>query len=189
MAKTGKITKFFGDKKIPADSASFWRRSASFIIDLLIINLIIFSQFSNNIVSYGSSMTFAESVSRQASLPTDAYLMIFVMFMLAWLYFVFFEYYLSQTPGQMILKLKVVNIEEKSSKTKAVYDSDITLWSAAVRNCFILTFTPFWFFWILDPIYLSMYGDRLLEKWTRTRTINMNAAMKQRNLEYELKKV
>ncbi|HYD02822.1 MAG TPA: hypothetical protein VEC16_00835, partial [Alphaproteobacteria bacterium] len=70
------------------------------------------------------------------------------------------------------------------------YDSNISLWNAAVRNCYMITFTPFWIFWILDPIYLSREGDRLLEKWTRTRTININAASsRQRNLEYELKKV
>ncbi|HYD02936.1 MAG TPA: hypothetical protein VEC16_01430, partial [Alphaproteobacteria bacterium] len=86
MAKIGKFSKFFGEKKVSADSASFLKRIGAFLIDLLIINLVIFSQFSDNIVSYNSSKNFAESVGRQASLPADAYLMIFIMFVLAWLY-------------------------------------------------------------------------------------------------------
>lgn len=133
-------------------NVGFWRRTLSFIVDLMIINMVIFYPFRDIFTKHPIGW---ESLS-EAIISSEMYLAIFLMSVLALMYFAFFEYYLSQTPGQMMLRIKVVQ--------------DVGFWKAVIRNCYILPFFPFYALWIVEPIYLALYGERLLEKITGTCT-------------------
>ena len=83
------------------------------------------------------------------------------------------------------MKIKSVSIKNK--------DTQIGLWEAALKNCFVLPFFPFYIFWIIDPIYLIFYKERFLEKITFTKTIHdsekITKKIKNYDEEYKLSKV
>jgi uncharacterized RDD family membrane protein YckC len=168
----------------------FWKRTFSLIIDLLIINLVIIYPFKNSLVKYFGSMTIASSIAAaDQTMPMSIYWILFIISLLALLYFTFFEYFLGASPGQMLLRIKVVSIDaikSKNSKNSGSSES-ISFWRALLRNCFILPFFPFYVFWIIEPIYLAFYRERFLERITQTQTVHefANASMK----EYKLSKV
>ena len=145
---------------------NFFRRVASFITDILVINIIIIWPFQNIFYEYADLGLNIEV------LPTNIYLAVLIIFILSWMYFSFMEYYLGQSIGQMIMKLKV--------------SDDISLWKALVRNCYMIPFFPFYILWISEPLYLAFFRERLLEKITGTRTVLTNPP---RQYYYRLKEV
>jgi uncharacterized RDD family membrane protein YckC len=167
----------------------FWRRALAFILDLFIINLVIVSPFREMFSKYFYNGSLSQGLSQSLSfsetiLPSNLYWAVFLIFLLALLYFAFFEYYLGQTPGMMLLRIKAISLKEK--------DGQIKLWSAIVRNCYILPFFPFYIFWIIEPLYLAFYKERLLEKITFTKTIYESESYKKNKHiyeEYKLNKV
>jgi uncharacterized RDD family membrane protein YckC len=162
---------------------SFWRRAAALFIDLMIINLVIISNFGNALNRYLDNITLGQSMKSQISLPSEVYIIIFIIALLALFYFTFFEYYLGQTIGDMIFRIRTVSLRKNSGK--------ISLWSAAVRNCYILPFFPFYIFWIVEPLYLAFYKERFLEKITFTKVImdSSNSGRKMRYKDYKLEKI
>lgn len=154
----------------PSNTATFWKRAMAFVFDLLVINLIIAWPFQSTLQQYAM-----KEFSLNATLPAEAYLIVFMMFLLALLYFAFLEYYIGQTPGQMLVNIKSVS-----------NDNNMTFWKAVLRNIFILPFFPFYIFWILEPIHLIFYKQRLLERWTNTNTVTVE---KFDYTKYKLKKV
>lgn len=137
------------------NSASFWKRTAAFVFDLLVINLIIAWPFQSTLSQYAM-----KEFSLDAVLPEYAYFIVFIIFLLAMLYFTFLEYYIGQTPGQMLMNIESVAL-----------DGNMTFWKALLRNIFILPFFPFYILWFLEPIHLAFYKQRLLERWTGTNTV------------------
>lgn len=138
----------------PNNIATFWRRALAFIFDLLLINLVIAWPFQSALQQYALKELTLESV-----LPAQAYFIVVMIFILALLYFTFLEYYIGQTPGQMLMSIESIAI-----------DGQMTFWKALGRNIFILPFFPFYVLWILEPIYLIFYKQRLMERWTNTNT-------------------
>jgi len=166
------------------NTVGFWKRTLSFLMDILIINLVIVSPFRGIFSGYINSGSLKQSLSLGAmTMPSNMYWAIFFIFLLALLYFTFFDYYLGQTPGQMLLKIKTISIKEK--------DGQIKLWTAALRNCYILPFFPFYIFWVVEPLYLAFYKERLLEKITFTKTVYESDKQSNKNIykEYKLNKV
>ena len=154
----------------------FWRRAAAFVTDMMIINLVVISQFNSALRGYIGDITLRKSLSGQIALPSGLYTMIFVISLLALFYFTFFEYYLGQTIGDILFKIKTIALKE--------HDGKIGLWTAALRNCYIIPFFPFYIFWIIEPLYLSFYGERFLERLTSTKTI-MSSAVSGQNTKYK----
>jgi len=146
------------------NTVNFWKRMFAFIIDLLIINIVIIYPFRGVFIKYFSGISIAQSFSsNNIIVPTDAYWAIFIISILALLYFTFFDYYLGQTPGKMLLKIKVISTKDK--------DESINMWRALLRNCYVLPFFPFYIFWFVEPIYLAFYKERFLEKISSTKTV------------------
>lgn len=137
------------------NSASFWKRTVAFVFDLLVINLVIAGPFQSTLSQYAM-----KEFSLDAVLPEHAYFIVFIIFLLAMLYFTFLEYYIGQTPGQMLMNIESVAL-----------DGNMTFWKALLRNIFILPFFPFYILWFLEPIHLAFYKQRLLERWTGTNTV------------------
>jgi uncharacterized RDD family membrane protein YckC len=143
---------------------SFWKRALALLIDLMVINLVIIYPFRGIFARYFSNMSILQSVSVNIeTVPSNIYFALFFISLLALLYFSFFDYYLGQSPGKMLLKIKVISLKERSGK--------IGLWSALLRNCWILPFFPFYVFWIIEPIYLAFYKEGFLERITFTKTV------------------
>lgn len=136
-------------------SASFWKRTAAFAFDLLVINLVIAWPFQSTLSQYAM-----KEFSLDAVLPTDAYFIVFMIFLLAMLYFTFLEYYIGQTPGQMLMNIESIAL-----------DGNMAFWKALLRNIFMLPFFPFYILWFLEPMHLAFYKQRLLERWTGTNTV------------------
>jgi uncharacterized RDD family membrane protein YckC len=163
---------------------SFWKRMFSFVIDLMIINMIIIYPFRGIFIKYFSGISLSQTLnSNNMTVPTSAYVVMLIISVLALLYFTFFDYYLGQTPGKMLLKIKVISTKDK--------DSSVGMGQALLRNCYILPFFPFYIFWFVEPIYLAFYKERFLEKITSTKTVyeSDRYMVKGYTKEYKLDKV
>lgn len=139
----------------PSNAATFWKRALAFIFDLLVINLVVAWPFQSALQQFAVGKLSFDTV-----LPTEAYFIVLMMFILAWFYFTFLEYYVGQTPGQMLMNMKSVSNDNNMTFSKALF-----------RNIFILPFFPFYILWILEPIHLAFYKQRILERWTNTNTV------------------
>jgi len=111
---------------------------------------------------------------RMQDFPMKIYFIVFIIFILSMLYFTFFEYYLSQSPGQLLMKIKVES------------DKDIGFFKSLLRNIYLLPLFPFYLLWIIEPLYLIFYKERLLEKITNTRTVMQKSELYKK---YNLRKV
>lgn len=163
--------------------AGFGKRALSFLFDLLIINIIIiwpFQQVFDNYVSTGLAFNNISGSMMDAQLPGSIYFLIFIIFFLAMLYFMFFEYYLGQTIGQMFFDIKIISKNDNSGS--------ISLWQSFVRTCFMLPIFPFYVLWIAEPLYLAFYKERLTERLTGTSTV-IASKSKGYLKEYKLQKV
>jgi uncharacterized RDD family membrane protein YckC len=147
-----------------SETVGFWRRALAFLIDIVIINIIIASPFRNILYKQFGNLSVAEAFNiGSTAVSSTLYWMMFILSVLALLYFTFFEYYLGQTPGNMLTKIRIISLKDGDKK--------VGLWRAAVRNCYVFPFFPFYIFWIIEPIYLAFYRERFLEKITFTRTV------------------
>jgi uncharacterized RDD family membrane protein YckC len=143
------------DNTVLTNNATFWKRALAFIFDMLLINLVVAWPFQSTLQQYA-----LKEFSMDTVLSTQAYFIVIIIFLLALLYFTFLEYYIGQTPGQMLMSIESVS-----------NDGKMTFWKALGRNIFILPLFPFYIFWVLEPIHLIFYKQRLLERWTNTNTI------------------
>tara|TARA_B100000315_G_C14333836_1_gene476471 strand:- start:116 stop:589 length:474 start_codon:yes stop_codon:yes gene_type:complete len=145
-------------------NASLVKRFIAFIVDFLLIEFIIVAPFGKIISNYIIEGTFEETFSYMMS--TDAlfaqlYPIIITITLLAIAYFAIFEYKYGQTPGKMLLKLKVI------SQTKKLLP-----WQLVVRALLLIPFYPLTF---IDVIYVFFNQDnqRVLEYLSKTKTVQL----------------
>ena len=55
---------------------------------------------------------------------------------------------------------------------------ELTLWQCILRNIVVLPFFPFIILWVVEPIYLFTQGRRLLERLSKTRTVQRALVIK-----------
>jgi uncharacterized RDD family membrane protein YckC len=153
--------------------ATLWKRTVSFLLDLMILDLFIFSAFRDIIISTVTTKgSFSETYSFLLSNPSlSKGLMYTVMLacMLALAYFVMLEYLLQQTVGKMLLDITVVSTRETSPERPGIAQ-------CITRSIFVLPIVPFIVLWLIDPIFylfnreqrFSEYisGTRVVEKFT-----------------------
>ena len=149
-------------KRVIQNNAPPWKRVVSFIIDLLIIQFIIFGPFSGVIQNkLPITSDFMQNYALLESNPNflnELMPMFLILFLLVYAYFVIFEFKMKQTPGKIILNLKLVaNKKEK-----------ITLIKIILRNFAAFPIFPFSLLWIIDPLYLVITGSRLSDKISKT---------------------
>lgn len=142
--------------------ASLIKRFASYFIDLIIINFIIlipFKKVLSKIIPQNSSYIevyhFIENNPEISSIFLALSLLIGI---LAVLYFTYFEYYLQQTPGKMLMNIYIIPENRK-----------LSFWNYLVSNLTFLPFFPFILLWIIDPVYMfiSPKNQRFMEKLTK----------------------
>jgi len=137
-------------------NASLLKRGLALIIDLFVINLIIFGPFRDLLISFFETQNIMDF---QAVIPDDIYLSMFFITIMVLLYFSLLQYYVQQTIGMMVMKIYVV--------------PDLTFITSIIRNLFIIPFFPFSLLWLIEPLYIYFKGRRLLEKLTNTNTVEV----------------
>jgi len=137
-------------------SARPWKRIFAFIIDLFIIDLVLFSFFRPIFSSIGVSP--ASLLSSNDALVKVMVTTSILMSVLMLAYFTIFEFVMRQTPGKMFFNLKV--------------SSDINIYQAFIRNLWAIPMFPFFLLWIIDPIFMIFRKDRrrLSEILSSTKT-------------------
>ena len=138
--------------------ARVWKRILAFIVDLY-IGVMVFSAFFI-IIMQQAPRSLADAFSA-ALTPAAAAAVIYASVFLL-LYHVFCEYIVGQTPGMLLFRVSVENTQPKK---------ELSFWQALVRNLFLLPVFPFTLLWIIEPLYYVFQGQRLLEYWTRTDTV------------------
>ena len=136
-------------------SASTGRRVLAFILDILIIDLLLFQHFRKFIAA--RPVTWSEAVQGNVVLPEGFLMATIAMGIIALLYFMLFEYFFAQTIGMQLLGIKV--------------GGERTLAKCALRNAYALPFFPFTILWVVEPVFLFWKKERLLERWSKTTTV------------------
>lgn len=95
----------------------------------------------------------------QVVIPPFIPFAMFLMGTIVFLYFTILEYYIGQTIGKKILGLYV--------------SGNRTIKSCMIRNLFAFPIFPFRIFWILDPLFIIIKKERLLERWSKTNTVQV----------------
>lgn len=140
------------------------KRIAAFLVDLLLLQMIVISAFSTYFQNiFPKEKTFLENYSyltNNIELFTNAYYSMISIGVLMILYFAYMEYKYSQTVGMMIFKLYAESTEEKT----------LTFFQCVLRNIYLLPLFPIFFLWIIDPIFFLFKGERLSERFSKTKT-------------------
>lgn len=131
--------------------ASFLRRCGSFLIDMLLLDLLITAPFTPIFARFlgADLMSITYSGAELAA--------VIALFLIIYAYYVLFEYLLGQTPGMMLMNTQVTGEREVPR--------------LLLRNSFMLPFFPFILFWVIEPIAILFWRRSVLEHLTKTRTI------------------
>ncbi len=124
------------------------RRAGAFFLDVFLIDLLLTGPF-RPVLSRRIEWPFTPTQEELAATM--------VLFLIAYAYFVLFEYLLGQTPGMMLLSTRTNNLPR--------------VWQALTRNCFLIPVFPFVLLWILEPLMILFTGRGILERLSNTRTL------------------
>jgi len=148
---------------------SIWKRGFAFLIDLLIIEFIVnlnFSKFLEQELSNNKTLVelFNYGLENYSSLEPRLLMISIITAISALIYFTLMEFYLKQTIGKIMLKIKIS------------YQNKLEFWQALVRNipkvAFFVNYTV-WIF-LIDLIYHSFTKKRLFDKLARTDVEKVN---------------
>ena len=143
-------------KKEEIKKASIIKRVLAYIIDSLIITLVVSYPFNNYLKSMNITLKFTDLFTTK--LTSDLYIIFFTIALLSLIYFVALEYYLKQTIGKIIMRIKIISLN-KELKISQVIIRNIS------KVVDILLF--------IDVIYmlLSPEKERLFGKLSKTQVI------------------
>ena len=154
-------------QRIIQGPAVVWKRIVAFIIDLFIIDLVLFWPFErifSRVIPEGSRgiASLQEFFSASPELANALTITSVVMGIIAVLYFALLEYNLGQTPGKMVFNMRVIGDKQ-----------GLKFWQCLVRSILWIPMFPFIVFWIIDPLYilLNQQNQRLLELVSKTNTV------------------
>ena len=133
--------------------APFWRRTAAFLLDILILDFLVVAPFRDALLG---TVSWERIIHGAFVFPSTAYAAGVVIALLAFGYFALFEYTLCQTPGMMLFSIQT---------------QGVTLTRAFIRNLYLVPLFPFPLLWIVEPLFLLFLGTRWLERLSGTRTI------------------
>jgi hypothetical protein len=135
--------------------AGFLRRTGAFLFDILLLDIAITAPFAS---IFEHVLERAQEVGVTNLVLTGREFGAAVMvFLIAYAYFVIFEYVLGQTPGMMLARTSVKGARR--------------LWPHLVRNSFLIPIFPFVLFWIIEPFAILFYRRGVLEYVSSTRTL------------------
>jgi hypothetical protein len=147
--------------------ASIWKRAAGFMIDLAIVDIVIFAPFRGiftglmgNAVGY--SEAFSALTSSQENLTKLMSIGVYMSILLV-LYFTLLEWKIQQTPGKILMNTYIMS------------DKKIGFWQVLLSNLTLVPFFPFILLWIVDLINVlfTKNNQRFMEKIARVSLVEM----------------
>ncbi|MEM3126515.1 MAG: RDD family protein [Candidatus Woesearchaeota archaeon] len=137
--------------------ASIIKRFAAFFVDLIILEFFAFSSLERVVRNLLPQAGFAEMATYLEQNPDKLTLLVGVAIIAgiyAVLYFTLFEWSIGQTPGKMLVKIRIK--EDKKVGFLKIFASNITF----------LPVFPFNILWIVDPLHMffSQKNQRFMEK-------------------------
>ena len=143
-------------KRVVVSQATIWRRVLSFVVDILLVDLILFAPFTK---FFTQSIDFRSIIAQEISLPATLLLAAFFMGIVALLYFALLEWTVGTTVGKMFFGLSVAG--------------NRSLGRCLFRHLYLLPIFPFTILWIIEPLHLIWFKERLLERWSKTSTVQI----------------
>ncbi len=142
--------------------APWFSRVMAFLIDLVIINIVLFGPLKPLLLKLIPNPSFSSIGFASAETVDAISSIVFFASVIALFYFVLLEYLLGQTPGKMFFSLKV-----------ASDNTGVSFWSCVLRSLFVFPFFPFIILWLADPLFafFNHKKNRLSEVLSRTRTV------------------
>jgi hypothetical protein len=142
---------------IVAQDAGILRRAVGFIIDILVLDLVVTIPFTPLLTNFTSRVR--ETGVFNMTYTSTEIAIVTTIFLVAYAYFIVFEYVLGQTLGQMALSIHVTHNG---------------FWQVLLRNAFLLPFFPFVFFWVIEPFAIIITKRGILERLSQTRTLHQH---------------
>jgi len=147
--------------------ASIWKRAAAFIVDLAIIDIILFAQFRGIFTGIiGNHVSFSDAIaaltasqdSLNALMKVGTYMTVLVL-----LYFTLLEWRIQQTPGKMLMGVFLMS------------DKKLGFWQVLLSNLTLVPFFPFVLLWVVDAAYVlfSRNNQRFMENVARVNLVEM----------------
>jgi uncharacterized RDD family membrane protein YckC len=136
------------------------RRMLAFIIDLLLINIIVFAPFRGVLLKVIPSSSFIFSIDDPSLYIIQS--IINIIMMLSFFYFVLLEFTIGQTVGKILLNLKVIGTDKK-----------ISFFQCMLRSLFLFPLFPMLIF-MIDIIYMFFFSktkQRLSEHLSKTMVV------------------
>ena len=139
------------------------KRINAFIIDILILEIFVYSSFNNIYSAILSNldirsikdifnMNYASITFSAPNLSHSITLLTIIMSLLSFSYFVLTEYLFSASIGKQLLKLR---IEQTNYRKK-----QISLYESILRNLWLIPIFPFSIIWIIDLAFILLRKDR-----------------------------
>ena len=151
-------------KELKKEKVSIWKRGLAFLIDIIIIEFIVglnLNKLLENNISKDKSLTelFRYSLENYSLLEPKLLTISIITGIMALIYFTLFEFYLKQTLGKMLFKIKVISENKK-----------LEFWQALLRNIPKAALFINYIVWVLfiDLIYHSFTKRRLFDKLAKT---------------------
>jgi len=144
-------------------NASYWRRLVAFLLDLFFVDFFLFGSWDTLLIKkFGGYEAMIQSVTSSNKAIMFLYVLMFCLMLIILCYFTIFTWLFQQTIGMMIMKIKVVSLQEK-----------LTGWQSLIRNLILVPFFPVSLLWAIDPIHLffSSEGQRWTEKLSKTKVV------------------
>ncbi|MBI2136352.1 RDD family protein [Candidatus Woesearchaeota archaeon] len=153
--------------------ASIWKRAGAFIIDIALLDLIVFSPFKAN---FASLIAGADSYQKAFQMLTASQenlssLMMasFFIAILTISYFTILEWKLGQTVGKILFNLFLVQVpanqDEKLSKPG--------FWQVFTSNLSLVPFFPFIFLWPVEILSILFTNNRFMERVAKIQLIEI----------------
>ena len=140
------------------------KRIAAFLVDVLLLQIIVLSAFTEYFTSiFPREKSFIENysfLSSNVDMFASTYYALIAIGVLILLYFAYMEYKFSQTVGMMIFRIYAKSTEEK----------ELTFFQCVLRNIYALPIFPVFMLWLIDPLFFLFKGERLSEKFSKTKT-------------------
>ena len=145
-------------------SAGALKRAFAFLLDILIIDIVIFYPFRILFRGLLPEVSLS-SINQIAGNPAYTGIIFWTavsMGMLSILYFSILEAFTGQTAGKILMRI-IVKSENKG----------LRFWQCIVRSIFLIPVFPFIVLWAADIIYLFFNSkrQRMLEILSKTRTV------------------
>lgn len=144
---------------------SVWKRFFAFIIDLLILDIIIFNSLKNiilNIIPNNLPYTeLALFIENNPDILNKIMVIFIYLSLIIIIYFTVLEFKFSQTVGKMLLGIFV-----KSSNKKP-----LTFTRVLLSNIIFIPIFPFVLFWLIEPLYILFTNRRIMEKISNIKVV------------------